>query len=279
MNRRLRQLTFAKVLTAGVLIIFFCISVAPFILVWSAAFKDKADLINNVFGLPTTFRFSNIQKAWVQGRFGIYYKNSILVVIPVVFGTILLSITNAYAFAYFKIPAKELIFGVILLGMTIPMEVVIIQLYYHLMQLGLLNTLTGLILAQIGMGIPFGTFFLRGTLKDLPKSLIEAAEIDGAGTFTILVKILIPMSGAAIMTLIIFFFTWTWNEFLLTLVIIHKDSLRTLPVGMAFFQGRYVGDTPLIAMGASLMTLPIILLYILLQKYVISGITAGALKE
>lgn len=279
MNRTHRQITAAKVLTATILIVFFFISVAPFFLVWSAAFKDKAELITNVFGLPSKFHFSNIQKAWVQGHFGTYYKNSIIVVIPVVVGTILLSITNAYALAYFRIPAKELVFGLILLGMTIPMEVVIIQLYYHLMKLGLLNTLPGLVLAQIGMGIPFGTFFLRGTLKEFPRSLIEAAEIDGAGTFKVLTRILIPMAGPAIMTLIVFFFTWTWNEFLLTLVVIHKDSLRTLPVGMAFFQGRYVGDTPLIAMGASLMTLPIIVIYILLQKYVISGITAGALKE
>ena len=116
-------------------------------------------------------------------------------------------------------------------------------------------------------------------MKEIPRSLIDAAEIDGAGTFAILTRILIPMSGSAIMTLIVFFFTWTWNEFLLTLVVIHSDSLRTLPVGMAFFQGKYTGDTPLIAMGAALMTLPIIILYIVLQKYVISGITAGALKE
>lgn len=269
----------SKILTICILLVFICISVVPFFLVWSAAFKDKAELITNIFGLPSKFHFSNIQRAWIQGHFGTYYKNSIIVVIPVVLGTIILSITNAYAFAYFKIPAKELIFGLILLGMTIPMEVVIIQLYYHLMTMGLLNTRTGLVLAQIGMGIPFGTFFLRGTLSEFPKSLLEAAEIDGAGTFNILTKILVPMAGPAIMTLIVFFFTWTWNEFLLTLVVIHKESLRTLPVGMAFFQGRYVGDTPLIAMGASLMTLPIIILYIMLQKYVISGITAGALKE
>ncbi len=183
MSRIYRHLTLTKILTSCILIIFLCISVAPFFLVWSAAFKDKADLISNVFGLPTIWKFANIQKAWVQGHFGTYYTNSILVVIPVVFGTILLSITNAYALAYFKIPAKELIFGIILLGMTIPMEVVIIQLYYHLMKLGLLDTLSGLILAQIGMGIPFGTFFLRGTFKEFPKSLIEAAEIDGAGPF------------------------------------------------------------------------------------------------
>jgi raffinose/stachyose/melibiose transport system permease protein len=269
----------SKILTICILLVFICISVVPFFLVWSAAFKDKAELITNIFGLPSKFHFSNIQRAWIQGHFGTYYKNSIIVVIPVVLGTILLSITNAYAFAYFKIPAKELIFGLILLGMTIPMEVVIIQLYYHLMTMGLLNTRTGLVLAQIGMGIPFGTFFLRGTLSEFPKSLLEAAEIDGAGTFNVLTKILVPMAGPAIMTLIVLFFTWTWNEFLLTLVVIHKESLRTLPVGMAFFQGRYVGDTPLIAMGASLMTLPIIILYIMLQKYVISGITAGALKE
>jgi raffinose/stachyose/melibiose transport system permease protein len=129
------------------------------------------------------------------------------------------------------------------------------------------------------MGIPFGTFFMRGTLKEIPKSLIEAAEIDGAGTSQVLWKIITPMIGPSVITLIVFFFTWTWNEFLLTLVIISKEALRTLPVGMAFFQGKYVGNTPLIAMGATLMTAPIILLYIFLQHYVISGITAGALKE
>jgi raffinose/stachyose/melibiose transport system permease protein len=279
MNRIGGNITIYKVLTIAILVFFLIVSLAPFFLVWSAAFKDKADLIDNIFGIPSTFHFANIQKAWIQGHFGTYYKNSIIVVIPVVLGTILFSITNAYAFAYFRIPAKEIVFGLILLGMTIPMEVVIIQLYYHLLNIGLLNTLRGLVLAQIGMGIPFGTFFLRGTLKEFPKSLVEAAEIDGAGTPRILIKILVPMAGPAIMTLIVFFFTWTWNEFLLTLVIIHKDSLRTLPVGMAFFQGRYVGDTPLVAMGATLMTLPIILLYVALQKYVISGITAGALKE
>ena len=279
MSRHRVAFSFSRIITIAVLLLFLVISVAPFLLVWSAAFKTKADLVTNVLGPPKTFHFENIRKAWIQGRFGTYYKNSILVVVPVVAGTILLSLANAYAFAYFRIPAKELLFGIILLGMTIPMEVVIIQLYYHLLNLGLLNTLKGLVLAQIGMGIPFGTFFLRGTLKEIPRSLIDAAEIDGAGTFAILTRILIPMSGSAIMTLIVFFFTWTWNEFLLTLVVIHSDSLRTLPVGMAFFQGKYTGDTPLIAMGAARMTLPIIILYIVLQKYVISGITAGALKE
>lgn len=279
MNRPKAVYSLSKIVTITILLIFLVLSVAPFFLVWSAAFKTKADLIDNVLGLPKVLHFENIKRAWEQGRFGIYYKNSIIVVIPVVLGTILLSITNAYAFAYFKIPGKEIVFGLVLLGMTIPMEVVIIQLYYHLQTLGLLNTLTGLILAQIGMGIPFGTFFLRGTLRELPRSLVEAAEMDGAGTLTILTKILVPMSSAAIMTLIVFFFTWTWNEFLLTLVVIISDNLRTLPVGMAFFQGKYTGDTPLIAMGATLMTLPILILYIVLQKYVISGITAGALKE
>lgn len=279
MSRTRKRIPASKLLATVVLLFFLFVSVAPFLLVWSAAFKSKSDLITNVFGLPTTFQFSNIKKAWVQGHFSTYYLNSIIVVIPVVAGTIALSITNAYAFAYFRMWAKELIFGLILLGMTIPMEVVIIQLYYHLKKLGLLNALSGLILAQIGMGIPFGTFFLRGTLKEFPRSLVEAAEIDGASTLTILTKILVPMASSAIMALVVFFFTWTWNEFLLTLVVIHKDSLRTLPVGMAFFQGRYIGDTPLIAMGASLMTIPIIILYIMLQKYVISGITAGALKE
>ena len=134
-------------------------------------------------------------------------------------------------------------------------------------------------LPQIAMSIPFGTFFMRATLKDVSRSLVEAAEIDGAGTLTILTKILSPLLAPSVVTLIVFFVIWTWNEFLLALVVISNEALRTLPVGMAFFSGKYTGNIPLIAMGATLMTLPIILLYIFVQRYVISGITAGAVKE
>ncbi|WP_020613469.1 carbohydrate ABC transporter permease [Sediminispirochaeta bajacaliforniensis] len=278
MNKH-HRIPVSRVICFLILVLFLIIACAPFSLIWSAAFKTKAELVHNVFGPPQQMHWENIAKTWEQGHFGIYYKNSVLVVIPVVLFSIMLSLTNAYAFAYFRFPGKTLLWGIVLFGMTIPMEVVVIQLYHHLKGMGLLNTLPGLILPQIAMGIPFGTFFMRGTLKEIPKSLIEAAEIDGAGTSQVLWKIITPMIGPSVITLIVFFFTWTWNEFLLTLVIISKEALRTLPVGMAFFQGKYVGNTPLIAMGATLMTAPIILLYIFLQHYVISGITAGALKE
>lgn len=261
------------------LLAFLIIACGPFYMVWTTAFKTKADLAQSVFAFPTVIHLENIARAWEQGHFNTYYLNSILVVFPVVFVSIALSITNSYAFAYFKLPFKELFFGIIVFGMTIPMEVVIIQLYYHLQGLGLLNTLPGLILPQIAMSIPFGTFFMRATLKEISKSLIEAAEIDGAGTFAILTRVIAPLLSPSIVTLVVFFFIWTWNEFLLALVVINKESLRTLPVGMAFFSGKYTGDIPLIAMGATLMTLPIIIIYILVQRYVISGITAGAVKE
>lgn len=261
------------------LMLFLMLAFGPFYLVWTTAFKTKADLIQSVFAFPEVFHFENVLRAWEQGHFSTYYINSVLVVIPVVLVAIVLSITNSYAFAYFRLPFKELLFGIIVFGMTIPMEVVIIQLYYHLQTLGMLNKLIGLILPQIAMSIPFGTFFMRATLRDISKSMIDAAEMDGAGTFTILTRIIMPLLAPSIVTLVVFFFIWTWNEFLLALVVINKEALRTLPVGMAFFSGKYSGDIPLIAMGATLMTLPVIILYVFLQRYVISGITAGAVKE
>lgn len=255
------------------------IALTPLFFTWFTAFKTKAELAGNVFGLPRQWQWSNIGRAWTQGHFGTYYGNSLLVVFPVVFLSLSLSVMNSYAFAYFRVPGKKALFQLFLLGLAVPMEVVIIQQYFHMQGLGLLNTRSSLILAQVAMSVPFGTFFLSSSLRGLPREVVESAEVDGADTWKILWQIITPLLKPALVASAIFFFIWTWNEFLLALVLISVEKLRTLPLGMAYFQGKYVGDSPLMAMGATLMTLPVILLYVALQKYFISGIVAGAVKE
>ncbi len=255
------------------------IALTPLFFTWFTAFKSKTELISNVFGLPRDWQWNNISRAWIQGHFGTYYQNSVLVVIPVLFLSLILSIMNSYAFVYFRIPGKKQIFQLFILGLAVPMEVVMIQQYFHMQNLGLLNTRAGLIMAQVAMSIPFGTFFITSSLRGLPSAVVESAEVDGADTWKILWLIISPLLTPALVAASIFFFIWTWNEFLLALVLISKEELRTLPLGMAYFQGKYVGDSPLMAMGATLMTLPIILFYIGLQKYFISGIVSGSVKE
>lgn len=262
-----------------VLILVLILALVPLFFTWSTAFKSKSELISNIFGPPQKWQWQNIGRAWEQGHFSTYYMNSLLVVFPVVILSLLLSVTNSYGLIYFKLPFKRLLFQIFLLGLAVPMEVVMIQQYYHMLGLGLLNTRMGLILAQIAMSLPFGTFFISSSLRGLPKALVESAEVDGANTWIILWKIIVPLLTPALIAASIFFFIWTWNEFLLALVLISLEKLRTLPLGMAYFQGKYVGDSTLMAMGATLMSFPVIILYVLLQKYFISGIVTGSVKE
>jgi raffinose/stachyose/melibiose transport system permease protein len=266
------------ILLYAVLALFAVYALLPFFMTWFTAFKSKSELVTNTLGFPREFQISNIAAAWRQGKFGSYYMNSIIVVVPVVAVSIILSIMAAYALSLFKLPFKNGILGLFILGMTLPMEVAMIQIYYLLLKIDLLNRLSGLIMVQIGMSMPFGIYFLYSAFRDLPRPLIEAAEIDGVDTWKILWSILVPMMAPSLTVLSLLIFIWTWNEFLLALVIISSDTLRTLPVGMAFFQGKYVGNAPFTAMGATMMTLPVILLYIALHRHFISGMTAGAVK-
>ncbi len=271
--------TVYKIFTYAVLVLVLLMAVTPLFFTWFTAFKAKSELITNIFGLPRSWEWGNIGRAWNQGHFGTYYRNSLIVVFPVIFLSLFLSLLNAYGFVHFRIPGKKILFQIFLLGLAVPMEVVMIQQYFHMQNLGLLNTRTGLILAQVAMSLPFGTFFLSASMKTLPRAVIESAEVDGASPMRILWQILMPLLMPSLVAASIFFFIWTWNEFLLALVLIGVEKLRTLPLGMAYFQGKYVGDIPLMAMGATLMTVPVLAFYVALQRYFISGIIAGSVKE
>ena len=172
------------------------------------------------------------------------------------------------------------VFSLLLLGIIFPYEATVIPLYYDFQSVGLLNTYWALILPQIGQSVSFGTFWMRAFFRSSPRSLIEAARIDGASSFGVLRRVLLPQARPAITTLCALVFVYTWNEFLLALVLIQDPSRQTAPLGLSFFAGTArAGDPTAVAAASVLVALPIIIVYIFLQRHFIRGMLAGAVKE
>jgi raffinose/stachyose/melibiose transport system permease protein len=167
-----------------------------------------------------------------------------------------------------------------LIGLIFPYEATVIPLYYVFRDVGLTDSLWALILPQIGLSVPFGTFWMRAFFRSTPGALVEASRLDGASSFATLWRVLLPQAWPAITTMVVLVFMWTWNEFLLALVMIQSDSLRTAPLGLALFAGtnRY-SDPTLTAAAAVLVALPIVVVYVFLQRSFIRGMFAGSVKE
>ncbi|MGX9177623.1 carbohydrate ABC transporter permease [Mesorhizobium sp. BHbdii] len=175
-------------------------------------------------------------------------------------------------------PGREWLFYAFIFGLTIPIQAIVIPLYQVLFGLGLVNTLTGIVLAQVSNGIPFGIFLMRSFFVSVPDELVEAAQMDGANHFQILTKIFLPISKPAIQALIIISALSTWNDFFLPLVVLISPEVQTLPLGLVRFAGTYSSEYRLVFSGTVISFLPIILLYILTQRRFTEGLTQGAIK-
>jgi len=203
----------------------------------------------------------------------------VIVAVVVVVLSVFLSTLTGYAFALLPVPGKKVLYPLMLLGYMVPLEAVIIPLYHMMNRIDLIDTYWALILPQVGLSVSFGTLWMTSFFQTAPRELADAAAIDGCNRWQVLWRILWPLARPAVLTLVVLVFTWTWNEFLLALVLVQKETMRTLPVGLAFFQGRYSADIPLMAAGSLIVAGPILLVYILFQRYFIRGMLGGAVKE
>ena len=270
---------YAKVITYFVLMLFVAISLAPCFMIFMSAFKENIQIFKNPYLPGKELSLSPIIETWTRGRMGIYWKNSVIVTLPTVLSVVLISSLAGYAFAKLKFIENKLLFYFFLIGLMVPFQALIIPLHYDLIKYNLINTYHGLILVQISVGLPFGIFLMRSFFRSLPDELIQAAKIDGASEFKVFMFIVAPLVKPAALTLSIFSFLGTWNEFLLALIILHDEPMRTLPLGIMFFQGAHTMHHNLIAAAALISSLPVIILYLFLQRYFIKGMTAmGALK-
>jgi raffinose/stachyose/melibiose transport system permease protein len=223
----------------------------------------------------------NFITAWTRGGFGQSLINSLIVAAGVVIGATLVSLLAGYAFATMVFPLRRLLLGFFLVGLVMPYEGIIIPLYYQLQGMGLLNTHLGLILPQIATSVSLGVLWMRAAYSAVPRSLAEAASIDGASWWTTLWRVYVPISIPAVATLATLLFLYTWNEFLLALVLVSQNpALQTAPLALSFFAGSTRNFDPAVtAAAAVIVALPILVVYVIFQRRFISGIVSGAVKE
>ena len=262
----------------GVLLIFLVIALAPVVLMWMSAFKTSQEINTAPLALPTSLSLDNLKQAWTVGRFGTYIVNSIIVTIPVVFGVVSLSAMAGYGFARHQFWGRQVLFYAFLIGLMVPFQSIMIPLYFNIKDLGLLGTYWAMILPAIGLGLPFGIFLMQSFFRGLPHELADSARVDGCNEFQVFSRVLLPLAKPAISSLVVFQFVWTWNAYLMPLLLLNQESLRPITLGLMFFQGRYTSNYALISAGVTIVTFPIILVYITMQRQFLRGLTAGAIR-
>ena len=259
-----------QVVNYVILLLMAAFAVAPLVGVVVSAFGHDT-------GAPGGF--ANFRAAWTQGHFGTYLRTSVLVSILVVALATGLSILAAFALGAIRFRGSGIVFSLFLLGLMMPAEAVVVPLYFDLRTMKLTDTIWAIVMPQVAQSIAFGTFWLRSYFRSSSRALVEAARLDGASTWQVLWRILVPVARGSLLTLVVLEFMWTWNEFLIPLVMVTKDSLRTAPLGLGFFQGQYTQGFALLAAGAVIVATPIVLAYVVLQRQIISGMLEGATKE
>ncbi|WP_309103644.1 carbohydrate ABC transporter permease [Microbacterium sp.] len=259
-----------------ILLVFAAIVLGPVGVMLATAFGPQSATAEREGGW---FHPANFAEAWEVGRFGQYMLTSVAVAVIVVVVAVTVSILAGYALGTMTFRGATFFFYLFLLGIMVPTEAFIVPLFFDMRMLGLTNTVWGVALPQIAMSIAFGTYWMRTYFRTSSRAMIEAARLDGAGSLRILWQILVPIGRPAILTLVLLTFMWTWNEFLIPLVMSPNGAVRTAPLGLAFFQGQYTQGTSLLAAGAVLVALPVVALYVFLQRHFIKGMLEGAVRE
>lgn len=267
---------FERVANYLILGVFALIVLGPLGVILTTAFGPQSASAARTGG---PFHPGNFAEAWEIGRFGQYMLTSVIVAAIVVVVSVTASVLAGYALGTMHFRGATFVFYLFLLGIMVPTEAFIVPLFFDLRMLGLTNTIWGVALPQIAMSIAFGTYWMRTYFRTSSRAMIEAARLDGAGNVRILWQILVPIGRPAILTLVLLTFMWTWNEFLIPLVMSPNGTVRTAPLGLAFFQGQYTQGTALLAAGAVLVALPVVVLYIFLQRHFIKGMLEGAVRE
>jgi ABC-type glycerol-3-phosphate transport system permease component len=250
----------------------------PLVLVISTALKTGEDVRSNPFGLFSSVSSDNLVTAWTVGNFGDYVVNSFLLSVPSTIIVVVLSTLGGYAFARLPFPGRSVAFYLVVLGLLVPFFTYMIPLYFQLRGMGLLNTLVGANLVLASTGLSFGTFFIRAFFTDLPTEIEEAARIDGASEWQIFVKVMLPLVTSGAGELAVFTFLQNWNNFLVPLLYLPGGQYRPLTTGLYLFLGGRSIDIGPLAAGTLITILPVMVLFIALQRQVTQGFLSGAVK-
>lgn len=261
-----------------VLVTVTAVSLIPFMWVVTSAFKDNTEIFGSMALLPESWQWNNFEEAWTRGHFSVYILNNVLVAVGTTLLTLVTAAPAGYAFGKTQLRNFPVLFYLYLFGITLPIESIIVPLFYQIKSLGLVNNLWGLIFALVGTGIPFGVYLMRSFFRDLPDALAEAARIDGASDWEIFFRIMLPLAKPGLLALGVFSFLSAWNEYFLSILLLISENKRTIPIGLVRFTQENMSDYGALFAAITISVIPSILIYIALQRSFISGLSAGAMK-
>lgn len=243
----------------------------------SSSLKTQQTIFKDISLIPKEFHFENYILAWKEGGFGRHFLNSILYTTSVIIGIIIIASLAAYAFSRFKFPGRNFLFFMFMVAMMIPIPGSFVPLYVLLNKLHLRDTALGYILCMINVGLSTSIFLLKTFFDKLPQELEDAAKIDGCSKWGMWLHVALPLAKPVLAVVVVFNALVVWNEFVLALIIFDSRSLMPLQVALINFQGEFITRYPLLMAGLTITALPIIIVYLLMQKYIVKGVTSGAL--
>lgn len=248
-------------------------------LVWMliSSFKSSSEIFSDPWGLPQTWLVQNYAQAWDRGISG-YFVNSALVTIATTVGTVLLSALCAYGMVRMASRTANIILIIAMGGLVVAPQVSLIPLYQMLDALGLLDTLWAMILPYIAFRVPMAILLIRSVFLSIPKDLEDAATIDGCRSLGVFRHVYVPLSKSILVTAGVLTGYFAWNEFLFAIVFVNSDANRTIPAGLMSFRDALSTEWGVLLAGLVIAALPIIIVFLLLQRYFVAGITAGSIK-
>ena len=252
----------------------------PMIWMIYSSFKTDQELFFSPWAPPVELQWDNFARAWTKAHVGDYLLNALIVVVPALLLTLIISAMAAYVLARFEFVGRRFLFYMFLSGMLFPVFLALVPLFNLVNQLKMLNTFHGLIIVYIAYSLPFTIFFLTGFFKTLPTEIEESAIMDGANPYQVFFKVMLPMASPGLISMGIFNFLGMWNQYILPLVLISDESKYMLSQGLAFmlFKQFYENDWSALFAALTIIMVPTLIVYITFQKQIQDGITTGALK-
>ncbi|HSY85639.1 MAG TPA: carbohydrate ABC transporter permease [Verrucomicrobiae bacterium] len=260
------------------LLAFTLLSLLPIYFMVVSALKTKSEFTGNQMGLPLQPSLASLTEALAGGDLYRWLLNSFLITTASVLVSTVLAALAAYPLSLMRWPSGRFVLGLLIALLVVPPIVLIIPLFQMVVDVNQLNTYHSVIIIYTGIMLPFSTFLLCSFFATISRPLLEAARLDGAGSWRIFWEIVLPLSGPALVTVVIVQALWVWNEVLIAVIFLQGQSLRTLMVGLTLFNSRYRLDVPVVMAGMLWATLPMLALYLLGQRFFIRGLTAGGVK-
>jgi raffinose/stachyose/melibiose transport system permease protein len=261
-----------------ILVILALFALGPLVILVFNSLKSKAEIGRNPLGLPLSPVFENFPEAWTQGDFATTMVNSTILTVGTIVGVCIIAGTSAYAMARLNLPGTNAVLLYLFVASAVPFQLFLIPLFFLWSTLNLTNTRFGLILIYWAIFSPLGTLLLRSYLVQLPRDFEDAARIDGANELQVLLRVVLPLSWPGLLTVALVSGVQAWNEFFFAITFIQDNNLKPVTTSFLAFQSTYSQNWGLTSAAAIYIILPIVVLFLILQRRFISGLTAGGLK-